>query len=82
VNARIALATTKKNHLSISDYYSKMMHYADELATSGALLHNDELVAYILAGMEEYYTPVFTAIVARVDPISPRDLHTQLLSFE
>jgi hypothetical protein len=39
-----------------------MMHYADELATSGALLHVDELIAYILAGMEGYYNSGSTTI--------------------
>jgi hypothetical protein len=59
-----------------------MMHYADKLASSGAPLHDDELVTYILAGMEEDYNLVFTAIIARVDPVSPSDLCAQLLSFE
>jgi hypothetical protein len=67
----IALTTTKKNQLSVTDYYAKMTHYADELAVSGAPLHDDELVAYILAGLEDDYNPVFTAIIARVDSVSP-----------
>ena len=82
VNTRIALATTKKNHLSVSDYYAKMCTYADELVASGAPLRDDELVAYILAGLNEDFNPVFTAVVARVDPIKPSELYSQLLSFE
>jgi hypothetical protein len=82
VNTRIALATTKKNHLSVLDYYAKMMHYADELTASGVLLRDDKLVTYILACLEEDYNPVFTAIFARVDPVSPSNLYAQLLSFE
>jgi hypothetical protein len=81
VNTCIALATTKKNQLSVSDYYAKMMHYADELAASGVPLRDDKLIAYIHAGLEEDYNLVFTAIVAQVDPISPSDLYAQLLSF-
>jgi hypothetical protein len=82
VNTRIALATTKKNQLSVSDYYIKMSAYADELATSGTPLCDDEFVAYLLAGLDEDYNPVFTAVVARVDPIMPSELYSQLLSFE
>jgi hypothetical protein len=82
VNTRIALATTKKNHLSVSDYYAKMCTYADELAASGAPLRDDELVAYILAGLNEDFNLVFTAVVARVDPIKPSELYSQLFSFE
>jgi hypothetical protein len=82
VNTRIALATTKKNQLSVTDYYSKMTQYSDELAVSGSPLRNNELIAYLLAGLDEEYNPVFTVVVARVDPISPRDLYAQFLSFE
>jgi hypothetical protein len=82
VNTCIALATTKKNQLSVTDYYSKMTRYADELVASGAPLHDNELVAYHLVGLEEDYNLVFTTIVTRDDPISPNDLYAQLLSFE
>jgi hypothetical protein len=47
-----------------------------------APLCDDELVAYILAGLDEDYNPVFTAVVAWNDPISPSELYSQLLSFE
>jgi hypothetical protein len=82
VNTRIALATTKKNQLSVSDYYAKMSHYADELAASGAPLRDDELVAYLPAGLDDDFNPVFTAMVAPVDPINPSELYAQLLRFE
>jgi hypothetical protein len=74
VNAWIALATTKKLHLSVTDYYSKMCQYADNLAVTGAPLHDDELVVYILAGLDQDYNLVFIAVVARTDPISPSEL--------
>jgi hypothetical protein len=82
LNTQIALATAKKNQLSLSDYYAKMSHYADELAASGAPLHDDELVAYLLTGLDEDFNSVFTAVVARVDPMNPSELYAQLLSFE
>jgi hypothetical protein len=82
VNTQIALATMKKNQLSVSHYYSKMTQFADDLAVSGAPLHDDELVAYLLASLDEEYNPVFTSVVARVDLITPSELYSQLLSFE
>jgi hypothetical protein len=89
VNTRITLATTKKHQLSVSDYYAKMLDYyakmsqlADDLAALGTPLRDDVFVAYVLAGLDEEYNPVFTTVVAQVDPISPSDLYTQLLSFE
>jgi hypothetical protein len=59
-----------------------MTQYADELAASGAPLRDDKLVTYLLAGLDEDYNAVFTAVVARVDPVSPSNLYAQLLSFE
>jgi hypothetical protein len=68
VNTCIALATTKKHQLSVFDYYAKMCHYADDLATSRNPHRDDELVTYLLDGLDEDFNPVFTTIVARVDP--------------
>jgi hypothetical protein len=82
VNTRITLATTKKNQLTVSHYYAKLTQYADELAASSAPLRDDELAAYLLAGLDEAYNAVFTVVVARVDPVSPSNLYAQLLSFE
>jgi hypothetical protein len=59
-----------------------MSSFADDLATSNTPLRDDELVAYILAGLDEEYNLVFTAIVAQANPISPSELYAQLLSFK
>jgi hypothetical protein len=82
VNMRIALTTMRKNKLSISDYFSKMRSYTDEMASAGNALTDEELVSYILTGFDENYNHVFTAIVTRIDSVTPNDLYTQLLSFE
>jgi hypothetical protein len=82
VDTRIALATRKKNQLSVSDYYMKMSHYADELAASGTPLRNDESITYLLARLDEEYNPVFIVVIARVYPISPSELYAQILSFD
>jgi hypothetical protein len=59
-----------------------MCQYVDDLAASGTPLHNDELVAYLLAGLDEGYNSVFTCVVGRTYPIAPSKLYSQLLSFE
>jgi hypothetical protein len=64
VNTQITLATTKKGHLSVSGYYYKMCQYANDLAMSEIPLRNDELVAYLLAGLNEEYNPMFTSVIA------------------
>jgi hypothetical protein len=82
VNTRTALATMKRNQSSVTYYFTKMSAFADDLAASDTLLHDHEFVAYLLAGLDEEYNPVFTTIVSRADPISPGELYAQLLSFE
>jgi hypothetical protein len=82
VNTRITLASTRKNQLLVSDYYAKMSQLADDLTTSGTLLHDDEFIAYLLAGLDEDYNSVFTSVVTRADPLAPSELYAQLFSFE
>jgi hypothetical protein len=82
VNSCITLTTTKKNQLSVCDYYAKMSHFDNELAASDNPLHDDELFAYLLASLDKDFNLVFTAMVARVDPITLSELYAQLLSFE
>jgi hypothetical protein len=46
------------------------MMSADELTASDTPLHDDEVVTYLLAGLDEDFNLVFTAMVAWVDPIT------------
>jgi hypothetical protein len=75
VNMRIVVGTTKKNHLSIAEYYSKMRSLADDMVSTGMAIRDDEFVSYILAGLNEEYNSVYTAVVTRVDPITPSELY-------
>jgi hypothetical protein len=59
-----------------------MCQFTNDLAAFGAPLCDDELDTYLLAGLDEDFNLVFTAMVARVDPITPSWLYAQLLSFE
>jgi hypothetical protein len=82
MNTCIALVTTRKNQLSMFDYFAKMRGYADEMASTGNAITNEEFVSYVLAGLDEDYNSIFTAVVARIDTVTSAELYTQLLSFE
>jgi hypothetical protein len=45
VNTHIALATTKKGASTMTEFYSKMKSYADEITTSSQTLSDEEFVA-------------------------------------
>jgi hypothetical protein len=82
VNTRIALATTRNDDMSISEYITKMKNLADEMASAKKKVDDEELVSYILAGLDEEYNPMVSALLARVEPVSIAEAHSQLLSFE
>jgi hypothetical protein len=82
MNVRLALATTKKGTMLITDYVAKMKGFADEMAAVGKALDDEELVAHICNGLDADYNPVVTSVTARLDPISIPELYSQLLSFE
>jgi hypothetical protein len=79
VNTRIALATTRKNQLSVTEYYSKMRYLADDMASIGTALRDDEFVS---AELDEDYNSVYSAVISRVEPITPGELYAQLLGYE
>jgi hypothetical protein len=70
VNTRMALATTQKRSMTISEYIAKMKSLADEMASASKVLEDDELVSYIMVGLDFDYNPIVSTMVARVEPIS------------
>lgn len=82
MNTRIALATTQKGNLSVTEYMTHMRALSDEMIAAGKPLDDEELVSYILAGLDLEFNPVVSAVVAKVEPITVGELYSQLLSFE
>ena len=82
ISTRMALATASKGMSSISEYFTKMKGLADDMASTDRRLEDEELVSYILTGLDLEFNPVVSAIAARVKPISVGELYTQLVSFE
>jgi hypothetical protein len=82
INTHMALATTQKGSSTASEYLSKMKMLADEMASAGKKLDDEELCSYILAGLDFEYNSLVSSIAARVEPITIGELYSQLLSFE
>jgi len=59
-----------------------MKGLADEMPSAGHRLEDEELIGYILTGLDMEYNPVVSAVAARVEPISVGELYTQLVTFE
>ena len=82
INTRMALANAQKGSSSIADYFTKMKSLADDMASAGKPLEDEEIVPYILSGLDLEYNPVVSAITAQPEPISLGELFTQLSAFE
>lgn len=59
-----------------------MKGLSDDMAAAGRPLDDEEIVEYILTGLDHELDPLVSALVAKVEPISLGELYAQLLSFE
>nr|XP_044393840.1 uncharacterized protein LOC123117053 [Triticum aestivum] len=82
VNTRIALSTTKKGNSTMSEYIGRMKALGDEMASVGKPLTDDDMVSYILAGLNYDYVSFVSTICARTQQIKVSELYSQLISFE
>jgi hypothetical protein len=61
---------------------SKMKTLADDMASAGKKLNDEELCSYILAGLDFEYNSLVSSIAARVEPVTLGELYSQMLAFE
>jgi histone deacetylase 1/2 len=82
ITTRMALANVTKGTSTISEYYAKVKSLADEMAAAGKRLDDEEIISYLLNGLDQEYDPVSTVVANRVEPIAVSELFTQLVSHE
>ncbi|KAK1599893.1 hypothetical protein QYE76_018728 [Lolium multiflorum] len=81
-NLRVALAKTKKENMTTAQFFTKMKGFADELAAAGRPIDEEELVEYLLAGLDESYNPLFAAIgVNGAEDLTVGDLYAQVCTY-
>jgi hypothetical protein len=74
INVRMALSTSKKGDMAVRKYVTKMKSLADEMASAGKTLDDEELVSYILAGLDSDFDGVISTVSAKVEPIIMSEL--------
>ena len=67
---------------SIAAYFSKMHALGDELAAAGKPLEDEELVSFIIAGLDADYNPLVSSIMTRTEPMSLSDLYAQIMCYD
>jgi hypothetical protein len=78
----MALSTTRKGNLTIAQYMGKLKFLAGEMAYAGKRLDDEDLVGYILAGLDSDFDYVIFVVAAHVKPISISELYGQLVYHE
>ncbi|WVZ71271.1 hypothetical protein U9M48_019877 [Paspalum notatum var. saurae] len=68
--------------MSMANYFSKMRAIQDELAAIGKVIENDEMVSYILAGLDFDYNPVVSSVLGRPEYVSLSSLYSELLAYD
>ncbi|XP_066385162.1 uncharacterized protein [Miscanthus floridulus] len=68
ISTRMALATASKGASPIADYFTKMKGLADDMASVGCKLEDEELVSYILTILDLEYNSVVSAVTTRSNP--------------
>jgi hypothetical protein len=67
---------------SITEYINKAHILTDEMALAGKKIDDEELISYILVGLDFEYNYVVSALVMRPDTLSIGEVYSQLLSYE
>lgn len=82
ISTRMALTTATKGSSTISEYFARMKSLADDMASAGKKIEDDEFVSYILSGLDLSWDAIVTAISTRTEPITVSECLTQLTAFE
>jgi hypothetical protein len=82
VHLRSKLSSTRKGESTCIAYYAQMKGFRDEMATTGKHLDEEEVICYILLGLEHESNPFVEAFVAKTEPRTLNDLFSQLLTAE
>ncbi|XP_073362954.1 uncharacterized protein [Aegilops tauschii subsp. strangulata] len=81
-NIRTSLINAQKGNLYVASYFATMRGYADELAAAGKAILDDELISYIIHGLDADYQPLISALDARVTPVTIDELFAMLSNFD
>jgi hypothetical protein len=82
IQVRVDLAATAKNDQSAAKYFSRIKTIAAELAAADAPLCDDEVIAYLLAGLGANYDPFVTSMTTKSEALTLDDVQAHLLVYE
>lgn len=81
-NLQMQLSTLKKGSMTTAVYFNKMKNLGNELAAAGKRVDDDEMVSFILAGLDFEYNPIISSVLGHTYPIPLSDLYAQVIAYE
>jgi hypothetical protein len=82
LHLRNQLVVTHKGDLSVAAYFSTMHAYADEMATAGKPLNDDDVISYILNGLDADYNSLVEHVNGMTHSIRHETLYLHMLDTE
>jgi hypothetical protein len=82
LHLRNQLVATRQGDMSIASYFLTMRGYADEMAAVEKPLDDDDVVSYILNGLDVDYNSLIEQVNGMTEMISPETLYSRLLDTE
>jgi hypothetical protein len=82
LHLRNQLVATCKGDQSDSMHFSTMQGYTNEMVAAGKPLDDDDVVSYIMNGLDADYNSLIEQVNGMTKPISPETLYSCLLGTE
>jgi hypothetical protein len=82
VQIRIELTTTKKRDLSVADYFHQIKGFTSELAAADAPLRDEDVIAYLLAGLGPDYDSFITSMTTKTGALTLDNVYNYFMSYE
>ena len=79
---RVELATSKKRDQSAVNYFCKIKELATELAAADSALQDDDVIAYLLAGLGPDYDPFVTSMTTKSETLTLDDVFAHLMTLK
>jgi hypothetical protein len=76
------LNNTKKNSLTANQFFAKMKGYASELAAAGKPVEEDEMIYYIVNGLDKTYNSLMSSVENPATTITLDDLFGMVSSHD
>lgn len=81
-NLYMQLVNCKKGDMKTVAYFAKMKAYSDELAAAGKPIGDQEMMLFILNGLDFDYNPLVSSVLGLTDPISLSELYAQTHAYD